>query len=99
MHQRNGTAHAVVMGIIASAAALAATSPDPTYKALREAPLADTFTVENIVLRRDAGVITLKSGTIGFTAPTLNRDTVAVFQGEGEFTLDPVVIIEKDYLK
>jgi peptidase M1-like protein len=86
-------------GVLLGAAAYAATAPDSTYKTLREAPVGDAFAVENIVLRRDAGVITLKSGAIAFTAPTMNRDTVAVFIGEGEFTLDPVMWIEKDYLK
>src|SRR5262249_15411291 len=43
--------------------------------------------------------LTLKSGTIGFTAQALGHDTVAVFAGEGEFTLTPVMAIEKNYLK
>jgi hypothetical protein len=94
-----GTARAAALGLFASAVVLAATPPDSLYKTLREAPLADAFVVENIVLHRDVGVITLKSGTIAFTAPSMNRDSVAVFAGEGEFQLDPLMGIEKDYLK
>ena len=72
---------------------------DPLYRALRDSGIVDSVMVENIVLRRDAGVITLKSGLIGFTAPALGRDTEAVFVGEGEFALAPTSSIEKEYLK
>src|SRR5258708_7501209 len=72
---------------------------DPVYKALREAGIQETFVVENIVIRRDLGVLTLKSGTLGFTAPQMGRDTVAVFSGDGEFTFTPTVGVELAYLK
>src|SRR5437763_4508906 len=89
---------AALLGLIANAAAAAA-SPDPIYTALRTANISDTFVAENIVLRRDTGVVTLKSGVIGFTAPVMGRDTVAIFQGDGEFTLTAVQAIEKNYFK
>jgi hypothetical protein len=92
-------ARAVVLGLAAIIAAAPAATPDPTYVALRQAVVTDTLVVENIVLRRDAGVLTLKSGTIGFTAPAMGRDTVAVFSGDAEFTLTPVTPMEKTYLK
>src|SRR5579863_1723029 len=85
------------LSLVACPASLAAT--DPVYKSLREAPPGDTLLVENIVLRRDAGTLTLKSGTIAFTAPVMGRDTVAVFIGEGEFAFAPTPTIEKEYLK
>jgi hypothetical protein len=72
---------------------------DPAYKAMREAGIADRLVVDNIVLKRDAGVITLKTGAIGFTAPALGRDTIAVFVGEGEFTFTPQSRIDGDYMK
>src|SRR3974377_1693292 len=72
---------------------------DAVYKSLREAAPVDTVLVDNLVLHRDAAVITLKSGTIAFTAPAMGRDTVAIFAGEGEFVLTPVPAIEKAYLK
>lgn len=72
---------------------------DPVYRALRQSPIGETFAVENLVLRRDAGVLTLKSGVVGFTAPTLGRDTEAVFVGDGEFTLTPSSSMEKTYMK
>lgn len=85
--------------LVAVAPSVAAVAPDPIYKALREAPLTEMFTADNIVLKRDAGVVTLKRGTIALTAPVNGRDTVAVFSGEGEFTLTPASAIERNYLK
>lgn len=89
---------AALLGLAVFAAS-AAVAPDPVYQALRQAPIAESFVVENIVLHRDAGTLTLKSGSIGFTAPAQGRDTVAVFSGEAEFTLTPAAAIKKNYLK
>src|SRR5687768_5304103 len=99
MSQFDGAFRAVMLELLLTAAALPATAPDTVYKSLREAPIVDAFVADNIVLKRDVGVITLKSGTIAFTAPALDRETVAIFIGEGEFTLVPATVIEKDYLK
>ena len=82
-----------LLGFVVALAATAAVTPDPIYQALRQSSVADAVVVENIVLRRDAGVLTLKSGTLGFTAPAMGRDTVAVFSGDAEFTLTPVTSI------
>jgi hypothetical protein len=57
------------------------------------------YLVENLVIRRDAGVFTLKSGAVGLTAPQIGRDTVAVFSGEGEFVFTPALGVEAAYLK
>jgi hypothetical protein len=99
MRLSHWTTRAALLGLSVVAAAASAATPDPQYQALRQAPVAEAFVVENIVLRRDTGVVRLKSGTIGFTAPVDGRDTVAVFAGEGEFSLAPVTAIEKNYLK
>jgi hypothetical protein len=72
---------------------------DAVYRALRDAAIEDVYAVENLVLKRDAGVFTLKKGSIGFTAPQMGRDTVAVFYGEGDFDFDPPLAIEKRHLK
>jgi hypothetical protein len=80
-------------------ALLAAAAADPDYKAMREAAIADSLLVENIVLHRDNGVLTLKSGTIAFTPQVAGRDTLAVFVGEGEFAFDPALPVEKAHLK
>jgi hypothetical protein len=71
---------------------------DPVYKSMRDAALGDSLVVENIVLKRDAGTITLKSGALAFTAPAMGRDTMAVFVGEGEFTFTPLSPIDRNYM-
>jgi len=76
-----------------------AQNTDPAYRALRTGEVVEAFTIENLVIQRDAGVLTLKNGMVGFTAPTVGRNTLAVFAGEGEFVLDPPHPIEKAYLK
>ncbi|MEI9972960.1 MAG: hypothetical protein WDO73_13400 [Ignavibacteriota bacterium] len=77
-------------------AAFAAT--DPLYKSMRDAGIGDTLVVENIEIKRDSGVLTLKSGAIGFTAPANGRDTVAVFVGDGEFKFTALSPIDKSYM-
>jgi Peptidase family M1 domain len=85
--------------LAASITAAAAPNSEPTYRALRDALPAETFLVENIVLKRDQGFITLKSGTLAFTPKVGGRDTVAVFEGEGFFAFQPAFSIEKERLK
>jgi len=87
---------AALLALAATAAFSANT--EPVYRALRDASITETFLVENIVLKRDNGVITLKSGVIGFTPKTLGRDTEAVFSGEGTFFFQPLSLIEKNRL-
>src|ERR1700678_1233873 len=90
---------ACLLALVASTGMFsAAPNTEPVYRALRDASIAETFLVENIVLKRDNGVITLKSGVIGFTPKTMGRDTVAAFSGEGTFLFQPVSPIEKNRL-
>lgn len=72
---------------------------DPNYRALRDGNPAETYTVSKLTLKRDAATFTLRSGRISFIPPVLNRTAIAVFTGEGEFTLEPVLFIEREYLK
>lgn len=72
---------------------------DPNYRALRDGKLGETYTVTNLTLKRDVGTFVLKSGRISFLPPVLNRIAIGVFVGEGEFTLDPVLYIEREHLK
>jgi hypothetical protein len=63
---------------------------DPVYQQLRNITLTgDAYTVENIVLKRDAATFHLRSGTICFVPPVQGRVTGAVFVGEGTMSLDP----------
>lgn len=86
---------------LAAAAALVAAAPnsEPTYRALRDAMPGETFLVENLVLKRDQAIITLKSGTLAFTPKVEGRDTEAVFEGEGSFVFQPAFSIEKERLQ
>lgn len=77
---------------------------DPSYRELRQqgkgsgdfgGPFA---TVNNLVIKRDAGVFTLKSGEIYFTPAINDRTFGAVFFGEGELSLTPPTEIEKHTL-
>ena len=61
--------------------------------------MSETVVVENVVIRRDVGVITLKRGTVSFGPAVLGRVTGAVFVGEGTFTLAPAVPYERDHIK
>jgi hypothetical protein len=77
---------------------------DPVYKNLRglsSAPdsfAGDYATVNNLVLRKDAAALTLKSGEIYFIRSVEGKTTGAVFIGSGEFSLTPPVEVEKKSL-
>src|SRR5678815_2016064 len=97
---RQMTRHLFLAAIsIVFAAAPTWAAGDAVYKALREAGIKESYTVENLVIKRDSGVLTLKSGTVGFTPAQLGRDTVAVFSGDGEFTFKPPMSLETTSLK
>ncbi|MDX6531654.1 MAG: hypothetical protein QOH41_3944 [Blastocatellia bacterium] len=77
---------------------------DPVYQQLRqtgkaEGDFAGPFaTVNNLVIKRDAAVFTLRSGEVYFAPPIEGRTNAAVFIGDGELTLDPPTKIEKHSL-
>ena len=78
---------------------------DAVYKSLRglsSAPDAfsgDYATVNNLVLKRDAGYFTLKTGAVYFIKPVEGKVTGAVFVGSGEFALSPPVDVERKHLE
>jgi hypothetical protein len=73
---------------------------DPIYQQLRRLEDFSAFaSVNNLVLKRDAGTFTLKSGEIYFAAPIEGRVTAAVFIGSGELTLIPPIDAEKRSLE
>lgn len=82
-----------------TSAAPGTANSDPNYRALRERPLAESFLVENLELKRDVGTFQLKKGTLSFTGPVMGRVVVAVFSGEGSFDLTPAMRLEADRLK
>lgn len=67
----------------------------PAYTALRGAKLSgEAATVNNLVLKRDTAQITFKQGQIFFVAPVEGKVTAAVFVGEGEFQMTPMLEVE-----
>lgn len=73
---------------------------DPIYQQLRqagktEAEFATYASVNNLVLKRDAGTFTLKTGEIYFVPPVEGRVVGAVFIGAGEFFLKPPTQVEE----
>jgi len=77
---------------------------DPVYQQLRQIGKTESefngpfATVNNLILKRDANVFTLRSGEIYFAPPIEGRVTAAVFIGDGEMTLVPPTLIEKHSL-
>ncbi len=75
-------------------------SGNAVYRQLRSISTSgDLVLVENVVLKRDAGTFTFKSGHIAFLTPIEGKVTGAVFIGEGTFTLDPPIAVEKANLR
>ena len=62
---------------------------DENYIALRNLSLSETYTVSDLTLKRDVGILRLNSGTVSFGQPVLGKTTVAVFSGDGEFIFEP----------
>jgi hypothetical protein len=72
---------------------------DPIYRQVRDGEDFQTFSVSNLVLKRDVGTITLRTGLISFAAPANGRVVKAVFSGDGQFALVPAIPIERAYLR
>ncbi len=76
-----------------------AANTDPTYRSLRDGEGLETYTVNNLALKRDVGAINLRSGRIAFLAPVEGRVVKAIFIGDGEFTLTPATALERNHLR
>lgn len=69
------------------------------YQQLRTAgPSGESSAVNNLVLQRDAGTFTFKTGNIYFLTPVNGKVTGAIFVGDGSFTLEPPLNSEKHSL-
>ncbi len=77
---------------------------DPAYQEIRRnsddsnAFSGEYAIVNNLTLKRDAGIFTLQSGEVYFLKEAQGKRTGAVFFGEGELTLTPPVDSEKQML-
>src|SRR6185369_13059696 len=67
-----------------------AANADPIYQQLRNIGLSgESASVNNLVLKRDAGEFTFASGVFQFLAPVNGKVTGAVFVGNGTFSMVP----------
>jgi peptidase M1-like protein len=71
---------------------------NPMYKSLRNIGLGDTVRVKGWQLKRDAGIFTL-DGVLAFFEPVNGRVTGAAFFGQGTFSLDPPIDVERKSLE
>ena len=74
---------------------------DPLYQEIRKNlnnKLGECGTVNNLVMPKDKGIFTMRTGEICFAEKVQDRVTAAVFIGEGEFQLTPPVEVEKKHL-
>jgi hypothetical protein len=84
---------------------LAVPAADPVYSLLRiRSSLSDAFTgeyatVNNLVLKKEFGYFTLKTGSVYFIKPIEGKVTGAVFIGSGEFVVTPPVDAERRHLE
>ena len=76
-----------------------APNSDPGYRQLRDGGEMEAYTVSNVVLQRDVGTITLRSGRVSFLPAVMGRVVRAVFVGDGQFTLTPAIPLERAYLR
>src|SRR5262245_42016418 len=72
---------------------------EPTYLKLRNIKLGtEAVRVTNLILKREAGTFTFKSGVFQMLEPVNGKITGAVFTGDGSFTLTPPIESEVRYL-
>lgn len=72
---------------------------DPNYLALRNGEPAGSYSVKNVVLKRDVGTFTFRTGRFSILPPLEGHVVMAVFTGDGGFALTPAISIEKKYLE
>jgi hypothetical protein len=73
---------------------------DPIYQALRTNRLGRSFALKaNATMNHDVGTFVFHQGTITFLAPVRGQIVGAVFIGEGQFTLTPLMPIDKAELR
>jgi hypothetical protein len=80
----------VVAVVFLSPLARPQANSDGAYSALRNLTLgAESVSLTNYDLKRDAGTFRFRSGSVCFVAPVNGKVTGAVFQGDGLFLLAP----------
>ncbi len=83
------TLEAITTSVRVSARRSPLANSDPNYQALRNEKLIHVHRVSNLVMNRDAGVFTFRSGSFSFLPPVMGHVTTGVFVGDGNFQLKP----------
>jgi hypothetical protein len=82
------------VNISVSGKSLAFANSDPVYRQLRVLGLGQTFRFDNFTLPWDAATFVFQKGTLTFLAPVNGVVTGAIFVGEGNFNLKPVLPLD-----
>jgi len=82
------------VNILVSEKATAFANSDPLYRQLRGVGLGDSYQVENFNLVIDVGTVQFRKGTLTFLNPVNGAVTGAIFVGEGNFDLKPVLALD-----
>lgn len=73
---------------------------NPVYQQLRNGlPSNEVLTVSKLELRRDAAVLTLRSGSVALYGSVNGRVTGAVFRGDGHLHITPPIAAERHNLR
>src|SRR6476661_7658525 len=90
----------LLSGLIPAIASAADADLMAAYHQLRDAALDPqrVATVNNIELKKDAATFRLKSGTLCFLKPVLDRSPGAVFLGDAAISFKPPAQIEQKYI-
>lgn len=85
--------------VLVTGKALDFLNSDPIYRQLRKIGLGETFRVDNLTMPLDVGTFLFRSGTITLLNPVNGVVTGAVFVGDGNFSLKPMLPINVRELK
>ena len=82
------------VNVLVSEKATAFANTDPLYRQLRGVRLGDSYQVEKLNLEVDVGTFQFRKGTLTFLNPVNGVVTGAIFVGEGNFQLKPVLELD-----
>jgi len=82
------------VNISVSGKSLAFANSDPTYRKLRDLELGQTFRFDHFTFALDAATFAFEKGTLTFLAPVDGVVTGAIFIGQGQFNLKPVISLD-----
>jgi hypothetical protein len=76
--------------VVVGASSVAYANSDTVYRQLRDAALGNSYRFENFTLQVDVGTFELKAGTMTLLGLVNQKETGAIFIGQGHFSLKPM---------